>query len=393
MADMKTEKDQLTALENLFQQKRFSDALEIAKKASSDYPNSYQIRFLYVRTLKELNKLAEAEEVLKELMLVFPNNINLLLESGNLAVLRDKFDEGNEFYNKILFLDPFNTEAKNSIEKINIIKKGGVTGKAARDSLSPQNKNLQTADTLPEFDSMKLHDILNEEPPPPPPPPTPEMKKESLNEQEEELLSSPLSSPAPEMQEIPGMSEVPEVDTDEETWLTGLSREKMLEQEMDETEMPQSSYKSEEMNSTPGLEAEIPVYEVPPIPGLTNEPEEADVSDIPDIPDIPETSDEMEQESEFREPVEMMQEAEAPWREKQDNEETGFVTESAAQLYVKQGLLDDAVVIYKKLYDSRKEKRFLAKIEELKRVLVRQKKIRVLNELLEHIKLIGEKIV
>jgi len=326
MADMKSEKEQLKALGNLFQQKRFSDALELAKKASSDYPNSYHIKFLYARTLKELNKLAEAEEVLKELMLLYPNNINLLLESGHLAVIRNKFAEGNEFYNKILFLDPFNTEAKNSKEKINMIKKGRLPGKAIGDSLYHQNKKLQPVDvdtpgTLPEFDSRKLRHIINEEPPPPPPPPA-----------------------------------------------LGM----------------------EEIDSPPGMEATILVP--PPIPDDMNA---ANIPDIPDIPDILETPIEMEQvmAAESQEPKEMIQKAEAPWQEEPGIEETGFVTESAAQLYVKQGLLDDAVVIYKKLWDSRKEERFLAKIKELKRVLVSQKKIRVLNELLEHIKLRGEKIV
>jgi tetratricopeptide (TPR) repeat protein len=352
MADIKSEKEQLNALENLFQQKRFSDALEVAQKASSDYPNSYQLKFLYARTLKELNKLAEAEQVLKELMLIYPNNINLLLESGNLAVMQNKFDEGNEFYNKILFLDPFNADAKNSIEKINMIKKGGLPGKAIGDSFSHQNKNLQSADTLPEFDSMKLRDILNEEPPPPPIP---------------ELLQSPSSPPAPETEEFPEVSEIQEVDTDEETWMAGLSREKMPEQEMIETEIPQSMpiYNSEEMDSPPPMNPEI--LGPPPIPDDT------------DVSYIVETPIEMEQD------LGRQEESEA--------EETGFVTESAAQLYVKQGLLDDAVGIYKKLYDSRKEERFLRKIDELKRVLVSQKKIRVLNELLEYIKLKGEKIV
>jgi tetratricopeptide (TPR) repeat protein len=360
MADIKSEKEQLNALENLFQQKRFSDALEVAQKASSDYPNSYQLKFLYARTLKELNKLVEAEQVLKELMLIYPNNINLLLESGSLAVMQNKFDEGNEFYNKILFLDPFNADAKNSIEKINMIKKGELPGKAIGDSFSHQNKNLQSADTLPEFDSMTLRDILNEEPPPPPIP---------------ELLQSPSSPPAPETEEFPGVSDIQEVDTDEETWMAGLSREKMQEQEMIETGIPQSMpiYNSEEMDSPLGIEAEIPVYEVPLIPGLANEPEETDVSYIAEPP------------IEMEQALERQEESEA--------EETGFVTESAAQLYVEQGLLDDAVGIYKKLYGSRKEERFIRKIEELKRVLISQKKIRVLNELLEYIKLKGEKIV
>jgi hypothetical protein len=103
----------------------------------------------------------------------------------------------------------------------------------------------------------------------------------------------------------------------------------------------------------------------------------------------------MEQVMESHEPEVKMEEAEPPWQAQEvpGTEETGFVTESAAELYVEQGLLDDAVAIYKKLYDSRKEERFLSKIEELKRVILNQKKIQVLNELLKHIRQKGEKIV
>jgi len=101
---------------------------------------------------------------------------------------------------------------------------------------------------------------------------------------------------------------------------------------------------------------------------------------------------------ENHEPIEKMEEAGEPWQEDEDPaiEETGFVTESAAQLYLKQGLLDDALVIYKKLYDSRKEEKFLSRITQLKQLIITQKKIRVLNELLEylgHIKQKGVKIV
>jgi tetratricopeptide (TPR) repeat protein len=397
MADMKSEKEQLSTLENLFQQKRFSDALEVAKKANSDYPNSFQIKFLYVRTLKELNKMGEAEEVLKELMLIYPNNINLLLESGNLAVLQNKFDEGNEYYHKILFLDPFNTEAKNSIEKINIIKKNGLVKKGKLDFNSYQNEKLQSADTLPEFDSRKLRDIISEEepPPPPPPPPVPEMREE------------PPSLPPPP---------VAEMDTDETEAVTPF-QEKIQEQENDVTEIPPPISNMEEIGEYEQTEHQeqltVETVEPPTIsetrpreklqeqePGVTVTPSPIpDVPDIPDIPDvsdvsdIPETPIEMEQVMESQEPKEEMEKAGEAWEEETGTEETGFFTESAAELYVEQGLLDDAVAIYKKLYDSRKEERFLSKIEELKQVIVNQKKIQVLNELLEHIKQKGEKIV
>ena len=351
MADIKSEKEQLMALEDLFRQKRFSNALGIAKKASSDFPNSYPIKFLHARTLKELNKLAEAEEVLKELMLVYPNNIKLLLESGNLALLRNKFDESKEYYNKILFLDPFNSEAKNSIEKINVIKKAGLVRKGKGDFVSYQNEKLQTADTVPEFDSRKLLEILGEEPPPPPP-------------------------PAPAMEEeIPGMSEIPAADIDE-TAAPGLLQENTQEPGMEVTEILAPISAGEEINSSPGREVEIP--EIPPLPDLEKEPEE------------------MEPVMENQESEEKMEEAGEPWQEDPAIEETGFVTESAAQLYLKQGLLDDALVIYKKLYDSRKEEKFLSRITQLKQLIITQKKIRVLNELLayfQHIQPKGVKIV
>ncbi len=407
MAETRSEKEHLSALENLFQQKKFSDALDVAKKASSDYPNSYPINFLYVRILKALNKLAEAEEVLKELMLIYPNNINLLLEGGNVAVLQNKFDEGNEYYNKILFLDPFNAEAKNSIEKINLIKKDGLVKKEKGDSASYQKEKLQSADTLPEFDTRKLRDIISEgPPPPPPPPPAPELSVEPIKEQEPELLPTPLPPPVPEMKdepikdqeldilpspppppapapeigEIPGMSDIQEEDTDE-TEVASLSLQKIQEQEMDETEIPPPIANMVEMDSSPGLEAEKP--ETPPIAEY----------EVPPIADVDKELDEMKTVMESQEPEEMMQKEE-PWQEDElETEEQGFVTESAAKLYVEQGLLEDAVVIYKKLYESRKEERFLSKMEELKRVIVNQKKVRVLNELLNHIKQRGEKIV
>jgi hypothetical protein len=384
------------------------------------------------------------------------------LERGNLAVLRNKFDEANEYFNKILFLDPFNTEAKNSIEKINIIRKNGLVSKGKGDFISYQNEKLQSADTLPEFDSEKLRDVISEESPPPPPvpemteesvkeqepelppfspPPVPELKDEPITEQEPELLPSPPPPPP-----IPEMSKISEEDTDE-TAAGSLFPQKIPEQEMDETEIPPPISNMEEMDPPSNLAIEepetppIPEYEIPPIADVEKELEKIeesaqkeqqesasqrkqtaesfsmpetesqekiqeqeprltvtpppipDVKDTADNPDIPEMPNETNQVLESQEPKKKMEEAEEPWQEEPGTEEPGFVTESAAELYVEQGLLDDALDIYKKLYDSRKEERFLSKIEDVKRIIVNQKKVRVLNELLKHIKQQGEKIV
>jgi hypothetical protein len=66
--------------------------------------------------------------------------------------------------------------------------------------------------------------------------------------------------------------------------------------------------------------------------------------------------------------------------------DVGIVTESAAELYLKQGLVNDALVIYKKLYDSQKEERFLIKINQLKSQQVTRGKILVLTEFLRLIR-------
>jgi len=209
MVDLKNEKQQLRALESLFKQKRFSDALAIAKKLNHDFPNSFQIKFLYVRTLKELNKLAEAEEELKELMLLFPNNVKLLLESGNISLELDKIDNALEYYNKILFLDPFNEEAKNSIDKIEAMKKRGLGGGEKEvDFITYQQETLDNADTLPEFDNKAIHNQIQgkEEVADSPP----------LNlEPEDRVEPSPVLVQTPEVKEPFMPSTIPEADESE----------------------------------------------------------------------------------------------------------------------------------------------------------------------------------
>jgi len=217
---MNTERELLSALENLFEQKRFSDALLLAKKGSHEYPSSFQIKFLYVRILKQLNKLKDAENSLNELMLIYPNNITLLQEAGDLSTLQNKFDEAIDYHNKILFLDPFNSDSKNAIDRINKIKKGGLMEDGKNiDFVSYQSEKLHSADTLPEFDSSKIQSIGEKKidlPSPPPPPPIPEIeidepqefKVESSVNKEEKTENKLIPEPPPP-------PSIPEMDTGE----------------------------------------------------------------------------------------------------------------------------------------------------------------------------------
>ena len=60
-----------------------------------------------------------------------------------------------------------------------------------------------------------------------------------------------------------------------------------------------------------------------------------------------------------------------------------FITESAAELYFSQGLYEEALFVYEKLYLASKEERYLNIIEDLKMKCVGQKKIQALTAFLE----------
>jgi len=85
---------------------------------------------------------------------------------------------------------------------------------------------------------------------------------------------------------------------------------------------------------------------------------------------------------------------EQPLKRKQEEEnDTEFATESAAQLYLSQGLYKEAISIYNKIFRLSRDERYLRKIEDVKSRMVGMKKIECLNQFLESIKREGEKFV
>lgn len=233
MDNLKTEKDQLVSLEKLYKEKNYEEFLSLSEKLIHEFPDSFQIKLLYGKVLIELNRLSEAEELLKELIQAFPDNINLLLELGNLYSKLNDYDKSFEYYNKILFLDPFNLRAKESIKKVN--------------------------------------EIIN------------------------------ITSEGNQTQET-------------------------------------------EENEVPDLKIEV------------EEREESEEKII-------------------------------------EGEDSDFVTESAAELYLSQGLFEEALKIYEQLYSLNKEEAFLLKINEVKKKRLNQKKIQLLSEFLNKIQKKGEKVV
>ncbi len=133
MENLKSEKDLLANLERLRKEKNYNDLFAFAEKSLANFPESFPLKLLYAEALAENGKLNEADNILKELMLTYPDNIKLLLEKGKIDFGLAGYNEAAESFNKILFLDPYNHPAKEWLVKIdkliNVKPAGGETAK------------------------------------------------------------------------------------------------------------------------------------------------------------------------------------------------------------------------------------------------------------------------
>ncbi|HLP48038.1 MAG TPA: hypothetical protein VK469_18995 [Candidatus Kapabacteria bacterium] len=367
MVDLKNERIQLRALENLFAQKRFSEALTFAEKLLGDYPNSYHIGFINVKILKELNRLREAEAEALKLMHLSPGNINLLLELGTICLKLNKYDESYDYYNKVLFLDPFNNEARDSMDKIKGLKKVSGEGeqkeKKLIDFIAHPRSDKDKEDTAPEleedqisplslgveFESIEPGKAADESlefvEPFEPIEQAESIESPDQNEPGEVISQIPITTvpaadvvEAPEITEIEGMAEIPEVvDVAEEVDTIGT-----------QTIDPYAEFYNGE--TVESVEETAPVEE--------------------EVMQMPENT-----------PITSMEEP---------GDAAEFVTESAADLYLTQGLYDDALRIYEKLYATQREGRFLLKVKQLRAHKAGREKIRRLDEFLKLIQMKGE---
>ena len=124
MEQQKSEREILVALEQLRQAKKYKEFFALAEEGAASYPDSFPIRILFAEVLVETKNLSEAEDIFKDLIVSYPDNINLLLDLGKVTFTLEKYDEAAEYLNKILFLDPFNYQAKELLVKIDKIKAG-----------------------------------------------------------------------------------------------------------------------------------------------------------------------------------------------------------------------------------------------------------------------------
>ncbi len=356
MKTLKSEREHLAHLERLHREKKFEEFLILAEKIIEDFSESFHIRFLYARVLKELKRLSESELILKDLSISYPDNINLLLEMGSLLVEYGKFDEAAACFNKILFLDPFNTGAREFLEKINLLKKSpSVAGQKSPGFLAYEAGKPKTEAARAQAS--------------PKPPPIPEIEDE---------IPEPISPvpPVPPPQRKPGVPP---------------SARTPIVPDLGHRSSPPPPAKpppQQEIKAPPSTRAEYAAFKEDT---LTEE-------DLPSVPDLEEERPPVPGpgHGEFIDEDTIAGTAEPAPAEKEKGEVVGgagFMTESAAELYITQGLYDDALTVYKKLYSERKEERYLLKVKEVMQKKINQRKIQVLSLFLRLIERKGESVV
>lgn len=131
MANFQNEREQLAQLEVLFQQKKFADGLVQAEAVLSHFPASIQLRFLKFKFLRELHKTGEALQLLREMHAMFGDNILVLKELADLHFQQQQYPESLLYYNKLLFLDSFNSQAQERVKHIQGTLLAGMADKLA----------------------------------------------------------------------------------------------------------------------------------------------------------------------------------------------------------------------------------------------------------------------
>lgn len=338
MDQIKFEKEGLGVLEDLFKAGKYEDALKCSQELFRQFPSSFQIGLVKSKTLIKLTRYEDAEESVDELLRIYPENINLLVEKGNLLAIRGRGVEAGIFFDKALFLDPFNNLAKEGLE---LTKKTGSVEESPTDFISYEQEKLNLEDTIRESDLEKLMELN---------------KNEVAEIPGAETLNSSKDSVKEEPQKITDDEGEPVSISFEDSSL--LSRADIL------SNIEESGKK----NITGKSNIELALDEL-------NEISRSDLEAVEEVKKEPPIVKDGERE------------------EKPDKESEDFITESAAILYLKQGLYDDARNIYSKLYEASDDAIFEKKLETLQRVKIAHLKIRSLENFLSKLTLGRNKIV
>ncbi|MEN8223275.1 MAG: hypothetical protein ABFR36_08455 [Acidobacteriota bacterium] len=364
-----SEREGLERLENLVRGKSYKEASAFALDLRDRFPASFQIGFLYYGILVKLESYSESESVLDELLKLYPENINLLLEKGELLIGRGKTAESKLFFDKVLFLDPFNDKAKEGVDRTKVVESG-----ASKEPEKNQRKNSILEDTMKESDLERFMSESDDE--------SEDIDKMSVEDPEEELDISLSES---------GMG-----------FSTGLDNLLEPDVPVGETESPVEEKEQEILPSRQDTVKTVDV-ETSPVPDDTGIPEKVDSTEIPveEEKAFGKVESALEELNKFSSSdindlgldENVTEKEEVPVEDPGVSDEDAFATESAALLYLKQGLYEDAKNVYSKLYKGSNEDLFVEKVDKIERVEKANMKIIALEGFLEKIRTGSVRIV
>ncbi len=361
-----SEREGLERLESLAREKNYKEASAFASDLREKYSSSFQIGFLYYGILVKLEKYSESENVLDDLLKLYPENFNILLEKGELLINRGKTAESKLFFEKVLFLDPFNDKAKLGLERVKSME----SGSSDEGTEKKPGGNPVLDDTMKESD---LERFMSED----------GVTADNFVEDGEEELDISLSESGLGFDTNLESIETPVANDDE-------NKMPFDEEESEIRPSSKDTVKTVDIGSSMETKNEaveekddntaIPVSDSSVSGKVENALMELDKFSASDIQELG-----LDENSEDEEkPVENTEGS---------SDSDAFVTESAAHLYLKQGLYEDAKNVYSKLYKGSNIDLFNKKIDKVKRIEKANLKIIALEGFLERIRTGSVRIV
>lgn len=240
MTDFHNERAHLAELEGLLRQGKLDEAVALGSDLVEQYPESFLIRLHLARALKENNNLLRAETVLSAIGNRYGDNITFLIERGDLLRRLGRLEEAEQDYQKILFLDPFNSRIKTALEEIRSDQE--TASEAAFEVVDYSGEGFRDDQTVPEL-IVKEH----EEPAEISYEPVLDLDAEPENEQ---FFNPVKSESADEEDDLRLFDESPE------TGATELSLPEVESKDTDDLEKPDDGWI--QVDISPPQEAEAP---------------------------------------------------------------------------------------------------------------------------------------
>lgn len=369
MANLLNEKEQLIELEKLFSEEKYPEALELAELLKKEFTSSFQINLMYAKILRASGDLEKAEAILNEMLTSQPDNLSLLLEAAALSVDLTKIDQAREYYNKVLFIDSFNTQAKEALEKL----EAGSEEPTLEVKQPEEAKAEAKAEVKAEAKEEGEEDVIEE-------------VREEIKEKVEDIIKEEVKEIL--KQEVKVTE--PDTDTEKKPWRDDTLPEEELDKIENLISDSDSKTEGEEVEITEDsiqLEDEsMQIQEKPSIPGVDDafvstpgdDVEEVSTEAVEDFFMEAEKESKIEEVSTEKAPESDVSPPPGPPAEGED-----FITESAAELYLSQGLFEESLFVYEKLYQNKKDEKYIDIIEDLKVKCIGQKKIQALTAFLE----------